>query len=84
MKKGNAELLLELVRMKKGFKKQSWYKDRCEEIFKLMKWENHKDHVGFDFAKEGIYLDNIQKYKNNCKMSVMDSMEQIGTIVEDI
>ena len=78
MKKGNAELLLELVRMKKGFKKESWYKERCDEIFKLMKWENHKDHVGFDFAKEGIYLDNIQKYKDNCKMSVMDSMEQIG------
>ena len=81
MKKGNAELLLELVRMKKGFKKESWYKDRCEEIFKLMKWENHKDHVGFDFAKEGIYLDDIQKYKDNCKMSVMDSMEQIGTVL---
>lgn len=82
MKKGNAELLLELVRMKKGFKKEAWYKERCDEIFKLMKWENHKDHVGFDFAKEGIYLDDIQKYKNNCKMSVMDSMEQIGTIVK--
>ena len=78
MKKGNAELLLELVRMKKGFKKEAWYKERCDEIFKLMKWENHKDHVGFDFAKEGIYLDDIQKYKDNCKMSLMDSMEQIG------
>ena len=43
-----------------------------------MKWENHKDHVGFDWAKEGIDLENISKYQDNCKMSVMDSMEQIG------
>jgi hypothetical protein len=82
LKKGNAELLLELIRMKKSYKKADWYKSRCDEIFKLMKWENHKDHVGFDWLKEGIYLDNIQKYKDNCKMSVMDEMENIGTIVK--
>ena len=81
LKKGNAELLLELIRMKKSYKKAYWYKGRCDEIFKLMKWENHKDHVGFDWAKENINLDDIQKYKDNCKMSVMDSMEQIGGIV---
>lgn len=81
LKKGNAELLLELIRMKKSYKKESWYNERCDEIFKLMKWENHKDHVGFDWVKEGIYLDDIQKYKNNCKMSVMDSMEQVGGII---
>ena len=78
LKKGNAKLLMELIRMKKSYKKEDWYKGRCDEIFKLMKWENHKDHVGFDWLKEGIYLDNIQKYKDNCKMSVMDSMENIG------
>jgi hypothetical protein len=82
LKKGNAKLLLELIRMKKSYKKADWYKSRCDEIFKLMKWENHKDHVGFDWAKENIYLDDIQKYKDNCKMSVMDSMEQIGTIIK--
>lgn len=81
MKKGNAKLLMELIRMKKSYKKQDWYKGRCDEIFKLMKWENHKDHVGFDWLKEGIYLDNIQKYKDNCKLSVMDSMENIGGII---
>ena len=80
MKQGNAKLLLELVRIKKGYKKADWYKQRCEEIFKLMKWENHRDHVGYDFAKEGIYVDDIQKYKDNCKMSVMDSLEQIGGV----
>jgi len=81
LKKGNAELLLELIRMKKSYKKADWYKGRCDEIFKLMKWENHKDHVGFDWTKENIVLDDIQKYKDNCKMSVMDSLEQIGTVL---
>ena len=81
MKGKNADLLLELIKMKQGFKKEEWYKGRCEEIFKLMKWENHKDHVGFDWLKEGIYLDDIQKYKDNCKMSLMDSMENIGGIL---
>jgi hypothetical protein len=80
LKKGNAELLLELIRMKKSYKKQDWYKGRCDEIFKLMKWENHKDHVGFDWAKEGIYLDDIAKLQGNNKMSLMDSMEQIGGV----
>tara|TARA_R110002167_G_scaffold204286_3_gene408323 strand:- start:10860 stop:12224 length:1365 start_codon:yes stop_codon:yes gene_type:complete len=81
MKKGNAKLLLELIRMKKSYKKADWYRGRCDEIFKLMKWENHKDHVGFDFSKEGIYVDDISKYQDNCKMSIMDSMEQIGVVV---
>lgn len=81
LKKGNAELLIELIRMKKSYKKEDWYAERCEQIFKLMKWENHKDHVGFDWLKEGIYLDDIQKYKDNCKISLMDSMEQIGGMV---
>ena len=55
--------------------------DICDEIFKLMKWENHKDHVGFDWLKEGIYLDDIAKLQGNCKMSLMDSMEQIGGVI---
>tara|TARA_R100000458_G_C8126324_1_gene143146 strand:- start:211 stop:651 length:441 start_codon:yes stop_codon:yes gene_type:complete len=67
--------------MKKSYKKADWYKQRCDEIFKLMKWENHKDHVGFDWLKEGIYLDDIQKFKNNCKMSVMDELENVGGII---
>jgi len=78
LKKGNAKLLLELIRMKKSYKKTEWYKPRCDEIFKLMKWENHKDHVGYDWLKEGIYLTDITKLQGNCKMSTMDSLEQIG------
>ena len=81
MKGKNADLLLELVRMKKSHKKADWYKQHCDEIFKLMKWENHKDHVGFDWSKENINLDDIQKYKDNCKLSVMDEMENIGSVI---
>mgnify|MGYP003115839317 CR=1 FL=1 len=82
LKKGNAELLLELIRMKKGYKKTDWYKPRCDEIFKLMKWENHKDHVGFDWLKEGIYLDDIQKYQDNSKVSIMDSLDNHESILK--
>lgn len=82
LKKGNAELLIELIRMKKAHKKADWYAERCDQLFKLMKWENHKDHVGYDFAKEGIYVDDIQKYRDNCKMSVMDELEQVGVLIK--
>ena len=27
-------------------------------------------------------MDDIQKYKDNCKMSVMDEMENIGTVIK--
>ena len=82
LKKGNAKLLLELIRMKKGYKKADWYKPRCDEIFKLMKWENHKDHVGYDWLKEGIYLNDIKKLQGNCKLSVMDSLENHESILK--
>ena len=82
LKKGNAKLLLELIRMKKGYKKTDWYKSRCDEIFKLMKWENHKDHVGYDWLKEDIYLTDIAKLQGNCKMSTMDSLESHESILK--
>jgi len=77
MKGKNADLLLELVRMKKSYKKADWYKSRCEEIFKLMKYENHKDHVGYDFTKDNIDIETVAKLHDNCKMSVMDELESI-------
>ena len=77
MKGKNADLLLELVRMKKSYKKQEWYKERCEEIFKLMKYENHKDHVGYDFTKYGIDFDTVAKLHDNCKMGIMDDLDAI-------
>ena len=30
---------------------------------------------------QGIYLDDIQKYKDNCKMSLMDESEQVGGMI---
>ena len=77
MKGKNADLLLELIKMKQGFKKESWYKERCEEIFKLMKWENHKDHVGYNFAQYGIDPTIVAKLHDNCKMDIMNDLESI-------
>tara|TARA_R110001583_G_scaffold928_3_gene8074 strand:- start:1 stop:1950 length:1950 start_codon:yes stop_codon:yes gene_type:complete len=79
MKKSNANILLELIRMKKSHKKADWYKGRCTELFKLMKYENHKDHVGYDFVKEGIDIETVAKLHDNCKMSTMDALENISS-----
>jgi len=77
MKGKNADLLLELIKMKQGFKKEEWYKGRCEEIFKLMKWENHKDHVNYNFAQYGIDPTIVAKLHDNCKMDIMNDLESI-------
>tara|TARA_R100000152_G_C6778893_1_gene209981 strand:- start:1240 stop:2697 length:1458 start_codon:yes stop_codon:yes gene_type:complete len=77
MKKGNAEILLELVRMKKSHKKADWYKQRREELFKLMKYENHKDHVGFNWSEFDIDVNSIEKLYGNNKMNEMDRIEGI-------
>ena len=78
MKGKNADILLELIRIKKSHKKRDWAKDRMEELFKLMKWYNHQDNTRFDFAKEGIDPDNISKYEGNNKMNIMDDLENIA------
>ena len=83
MKGDNADILSELIRIKKNHKKASWAKDRMAELFKLMKWANHADHVNYDFSKDGIDVENIYKYKENCKMSVMDELEKVGSIVKE-
>jgi len=77
MKGKNADLLLELVKMKRGHKKADWYKGRCEEIFKLMKYENHKDHVNYDFTKYGVDIETVAKLHDNCKMGAMDDLDAI-------
>ena len=79
MKGKNAELLLELIKMKQGYKKADWYKGRCDEIFKLMKYENHKDHVGYDFSKDGIDIETVAKLHDNCKVDLMNEMENLST-----
>ena len=79
MKKANAEILLELIRMKKSHKKEEWYQERRDELFKLMKYENHKDHVGYDFTQYDIDIDTVAKLHDNSKMNEMDRIE--GMIV---
>jgi len=75
MKGNNADILLELIRMKKSYKKSDWYKPRREELFQLMKYENHKDHVGYDFTQYNINIDTVAKLHDNCKMNLMDTLE---------
>ena len=77
LKRKNADILLELMRMKKSHKKASWYKARKVELFKLMKYENHKDDKNYDFGKYEIDIDTVAKYYENEKMSAMDKLESI-------
>ncbi len=77
MKGSNADILLELIRMKKSHKKADWYTDRKTELFQLMKYENHKDHVGYDFSKDGVDITTVAKLHNKCKMFEMDRLEGV-------
>ncbi len=77
LKRKNADILLELLRMKKSHKKASWYKARKVELFKLMKYENHKDDKNYDFGKYEIDIDTVVKYYDNDKMIAMDKIESI-------
>jgi len=77
LKKKNAEILVELLRMKKSHKKATWYNARKEELFKLMKYENHKDDKNYDFAKYNIDIDTVAKYYENDKTREMDKLESV-------
>lgn len=70
MKGPNANLLKELIKIKKYDKKKDWYKDRCAELFKLMKYYNHRDNTRFDWKEWDIDIDNIHKLEKNSKMGV--------------
>ena len=63
--------------MKKSYKKAEWYNERKTELFQLMKYENHKDHVGYDFSKDGIDITTVAKLHNKCKMFEMDKLEGV-------
>ena len=43
----------------------------------MRKYENHKDHVGYDFTKYGIDFETVAKLHDNCKMGIMDDLEAI-------
>ena len=77
MKGANADILLELLRMKKSHKKADWYKPRRQELFQLMKYENHKDNANYDFIKYGIDIDTVSKLHENSKMTEMDVIEGV-------
>lgn len=77
MKGANADILLELLRMKKSYKKAEWYNERRTELFQLMKYENHKDHVGYDFSKDGVDITTVAKLHDRCKMFEMDKLEGV-------
>mgnify|MGYP003635963628 CR=1 FL=1 len=78
MKKKQGMLLQEAIRIKKNYKKEPWAKERQEQIFKLIKWENWKDARNkWEFDKYNINENDINKYKENCKMSTMDELDSI-------
>jgi len=83
LKSKNAQTLLELVRIKKHFKKEKWSKNRLRELYKLMKYYNHSDNTRFDFSELDIDVDNIHKLEENNKMAIMDELEQSGVITKE-
>tara|TARA_Y100000361_G_C11153676_1_gene342782 strand:+ start:728 stop:2107 length:1380 start_codon:yes stop_codon:yes gene_type:complete len=78
MKQEQGKLLMEAIRIKKNYKRETWAKDRVGEIFKLIKYENWKDARNkWEFDKYGINEEDIAKYRVNCKMSYMDELDSI-------
>jgi len=70
MKGPNADVLLELIKIKKNDKKKDWYSDRKGELFKLMKYHNHRDTYDFDWGAWDIDIENINKLEENNKMGI--------------
>jgi hypothetical protein len=68
LKKNNAKVLLELIKIKKENKKEDWFSLRKTELFKLMKYYNHSDNTKFDWEAWDIDIDGITKLEENSKM----------------
>tara|TARA_B100001175_G_scaffold317880_1_gene337185 strand:- start:821 stop:2155 length:1335 start_codon:yes stop_codon:yes gene_type:complete len=68
LKKNNARVLLELLKIKKENKKEDWFSLRKTELFKLMKYYNHSDNTRFDWKAWDIDIDGITKLEENSKM----------------
>ena len=80
MKQEQGRLLQEAIRIKKHFRKQPWAKERVEQIFKLIKWENWKDsrnQGAVEFEKYKITEEDIVKYKESSKWSLMNEMDSV-------
>jgi hypothetical protein len=80
MKKTQGKLLQEAIRIKKHYRKEPWAKERVEQIFKLVKWENWKDARSQrtkEFEKYNINEEDITKYKQESKWDLMDELDSI-------
>lgn len=78
MKKSQGELVKEAIRIKKRHKNQPWAKERLSEIFQLIKYENWKDaRSTYELDKYGVNPDEVVKYFDNNKNSLMDDLESI-------
>ena len=78
MKKSQGELVKEAIRIKKNHKNQPWAKERLSEIFKLIKYENWKDARNtYELDKYGVKPEEVVKYFDNNKNSLMDDLESI-------
>ena len=83
MKGPQAKLIMESIRIKRSYKKEDWAKPRLNEIFKIIKYENWKDAASTkELDKYDINVDDINKYRINCKLGLMDEMDTISK--EDI
>jgi hypothetical protein len=78
MKKSQGKLVKEALRIKKNHKNQPWAKERLSEIFQLIKYENWKDARNtYELDKYGVNPEEVVKYFDNDKNSVMDDLESI-------
>ena len=85
MKGPQADLVMECIRIKRNFKKEDWAKPRIQEIFKIIKYENWKDAASTkELDKYDITLDDITKYRKNCKLGLMDEMDSIIKVADSI
>tara|TARA_R110002020_G_scaffold120910_5_gene275278 strand:+ start:3640 stop:5310 length:1671 start_codon:yes stop_codon:yes gene_type:complete len=79
MKGPQAKLIMESIRIKRSYKKEDWAKPRLNEIFKIIKYENWKDAASSkELDKYDINVDDINKYRTNCKLGLMDEMDTIS------
>ena len=79
MKGPQAKLVMESIRIKRGYKKEDWAKPRLKEIFKIIKYENWKDAASSkELDKYNINIDDIAKYRFNCKLGLMDELDTIS------
>ena len=79
MKGPQAKLVMESIRIKQNYKKEDWSKPRLTEIFKIIKYENWKDAASSkELDKYDINVDDINKYRTNCKLGLMDEMDTIS------